>query len=155
MAILYKKGIPISAEKSRIITPIVSNEEKDLYAAEQTENGNAENEGLRGAICVPVDNFLLLNVHLPSGRPAFARKIFYEILNNIGGFPNMIFVGDFNTTPSSWTSLQSKHLNVVNSNRGTHLGGHELDYAITNITGLNVINERNGFSDHNVVIFNY
>lgn len=157
MAILIKNGI-VFQDPRIILPPIVGNEEIKIYPEEKTENDNDEEDnqrkGLRGAICVTIENVLILNVHLPSGRPAFARKVFYHILDNVGGYPNMFCFGDFNTTPTSWTSLRTKYMGIIHSNYPTHNGGHELDYAITNMNFGNIkAIVESYFSDHYAVIF--
>lgn len=155
MAILIKNGIVFQNPRI-ILPPLVENEDIENYIEEKTENDEGDNQrkGLRGAICVTIENVLLLNVHLPSGRPAFARRVFYYILNSVGGYPNMFCFGDFNTTPTSWTNLETKYMGIIFSNNPTHNGGHELDYAITNMN-CGSIKEivQNCYSDHYAVIF--
>ena len=155
MAILIRNGIVFQNPRI-ILPPIVGNEEIKNYPTEKTENDEGDNErkSVRGAICVNINNFLLLNVHLPSGRPSFARKVFYHILNNVGGYSNIICLGDFNTIPNSWTSSSLRHMNIVNSGYATNSSGNELDYAITNIMNMNFIKIGSpNLSDHVEVIY--
>jgi len=104
---------------------------------DDSEEYDTERQDLRGTIRIHVNSdgtdFYICNVHLPSGRPSFARKIGYAYIKNSSCLSsNMIMVGDFNTEPDTWKLEMSQR--VVACKSSTHNSGHELDYAITNST---------------------
>lgn len=104
--------------------------------SDKSENSDELRKGLRAALCVEVKDrdhsYLICNIHLLSGQPAFARKVGYKYLDTLSYNPFMIMIGDFNTEPHQWKSLKSM-LRLVNSGVATHESGSELDYMITNI----------------------
>lgn len=76
--------------------------------------------------------FTVNNVHLPSGCPAFARKVGYRLFCNYfsRSRSNVFTLGDFNTTPDTW--ILQRPFSISAPNHNTHTGGKILDYMITN-----------------------
>lgn len=113
----------------------IPSSEKALDKEDGSEDGDEERR-LRATIRINVnfegDDFYICNVHLPSGRPSFARKVGHVYLDCSSYLSsNMIMVGDFNTEPGTWV-FDSKNLRIIDGNRPTHESGRILDYIITN-----------------------
>lgn len=161
MAIMVKECINI--EQAGCLVPLLpqnfipDGEEEKTEEDESPENH--ERKGLRGMLHVQLAlqdgrKFRIANVHLPSGRPAFARKIGHFFLSMPFMYSgNVVLLGDFNTFPDSWGNLT--HHRIESSGYSTHPEtGTELDYMITTI-GAGITSELGevGQSDHLPVIF--
>lgn len=117
-----------------------------------------ERKGLRSMLRVNIrhedDDISINNVHLPSGRPSFARKVGYEFIddcfNNCSR--NIIIIGDMNTLPDSWRYPYS--LRVTAPTIYTHTCGKILDYMFTNMSKLYVeVDDDFHSSDHLAVFY--
>lgn len=159
MATFIKKGLEWKNPYCHIDIVSDSDVRSTDAIEDKSEEGDDLRKGLRAAVCVDVKyedyNYLICNVHLPSGRPSFARKVGYKYMEILSYCPCMIMVGDFNTEPDYWQSLKSM-LKVVKSRMATHDSGSELDYMITNIhyrVYASVLDSRG--SDHCPVMFEF
>lgn len=131
---------------------------------ETTEKDSGEEvlrKGVRGMLHMLIEVnhkcYRIANVHLPSGRPGFARKIGYLFLSMFFmSKDNAIMVGDFNTTPDSWDFKGKIHNLVVADNFYSYPSlEKDLDYMVTimnpsSITAKVVEASR---SDHLPVVF--
>lgn len=117
-----------------------------------------ERKGLRSMLRVNIrhedDDISINNVHLPSGRSSFARKVGYEFIddcfNNCSR--NIIIIGDMNTLPDSWRYPYS--LRVTAPTIYTHTCGKILDYMFTNMSKLYVeVDDDFHSSDHLAVFY--
>lgn len=97
-------------------------------------------KGLRSMLRVDIeyndDVISINNVHLPSGRSSFARKVGYNFIdyccNNRPN--NFIMIGDMNTLPSKWNA---RYYRLISNPRSfTHTGNNTLDYMFTNMMVL-------------------
>lgn len=117
-----------------------------------------ERTGLRAMMRVNIehmgDEISINNVHLPAGRPAFARKVGYALIDDcFNKCPrNIVIAGDMNTLPDSWRQPHSRRISAPDSL--THECGGTLDYMFTNMHVLHV-DVDDGFrsSDHLAVLY--
>lgn len=160
MAILINNTIKI--QHAFCMKPVTTTLTADCEEEEtEAETGEGHlRSGLRGMLHTLIEKdsnkYRIANVHLPSGKPKFARKIGYTFLS----MPFMqeegvIMVGDFNTTPDTW-ELGSFHNCIVAKNAYSYPSRDKnLDYMITTIfpssINANVISAPN--SDHLPVLF--
>ena len=152
MAVLVKQNIAISN--------IYINKAQILYDNNGEERNNmplyTEKDLIRAMMTIELkDGYTINNVHLPSGKPAFARKVGYRLFCNYQcrNIANMFTLGDFNTPPNSWILLSPFKISHTNIN--THTSGNIYDYMIYTNSQNYVANrhENNYGSDHYPVYF--
>jgi exonuclease III len=85
-------------------------------------------------IKVPATNYIICNVHLPSGKPGFAYSNFCNLREQLGSnFISYVIVGDFNIDAGELHEKCKKadddpnHFHATKAH--THQGGRTLDYV--------------------------
>lgn len=164
MAVLVKSTLAIS-DYSLVDYNIAYNiDEPDEVDVSETTEGDDEEDYVEARKCLRSmlrvdikhndDIISINNVHLPSGRPGFARKVGSAFINKCCSYRHRYFImiGDMNTLPNSWDGQFSRLISAPEDY--THSGKNTLDYMFTNMQA-SVLNIDDGFhsSDHLSVIY--
>ena len=164
MAVLVKSTLAISDYSLVDYNIAYNTDEHDEVDVSETTEGDDEEDYVEARKCLRSmlrvdikhndDLISINNVHLPSGRPSFARKVGYEFINYCRcNYPrNFIMIGDMNTNPNVWDKQYSYLISAPRS--GTHGGRNILDYLFTNMPVSFVdVDDRLCSSDHLSVIY--
>lgn len=114
-------------------------------------------KNLRPMMYMQFDDYVVANLHLPSGKARFAGKVLHELLEDLDGefkrkkikTDKVLVLGDLNMDGTRAKNTAGTHNFTAFSPSGpTHQGGNTLDHVLTR--GGTVSKVRTGFtsSDH-------
>lgn len=138
-----------------------------MLSAEQPKKSGiikSRQKGIRPMMYMQFDNFTVTNVHLPSGKPAFAAKVMHGFLEDLddelGGSPKkkmktqnapppVLILGDLNMDNRRAKNTATQHsFNTSSPSMATHQSGSTLDHVLSRGGTVSNVNTQFTSSDH-------